>query len=246
MENNNQGCVETIDIEGYAKVGKKIPQAEKYRIRIDKEHYVVLNTEMTGGQLLAQAGKQPPERYALYQKLKGGETVKIELNQKADFTAPGVERFMTLPLDQTEGAVISKEATSLREHFHLPDEDLLFLDRLGLPWETVSERNVQRVVIYDYSLPQGYKESQVDLNVRIERTYPDTQIDMVYFSPAVERVDGGVIRAICNDSFDGKNWQRWSRHRTPQNPWRPGIDNLESHLMLVREWLLKDAVGKSL
>jgi hypothetical protein len=37
------------------------------------------------------------------QKLRGGEVKKIGLDEEADFTTPGVERFMTLPLDQTEG-----------------------------------------------------------------------------------------------------------------------------------------------
>ena len=41
--------------------------------------------------------------FRLDEKLVGGRTVKIELDQVVDLTAPGVERFMTLPLDQTEG-----------------------------------------------------------------------------------------------------------------------------------------------
>lgn len=79
--------------------------------------------------------------------------------------------------------------------------------------------------------------------MRIERTYPDTQIDMVYLFPAVEKVSGGAIKAICNDKFDGKDWQRWSRHRTSLNPWRAGVDNLETHLMLIGEWLEKEVGG---
>mgnify|MGYP001197157994 CR=1 FL=1 len=98
-----------VDIEQYAKEGKDIPAAEKYRIRIDKEHYVVSAPAMTGAQLLALAQKQPVERFSLYQKLKGGETKKVEYGQVADFRAPGVERFMTLPLDQTEGAAVIDE-----------------------------------------------------------------------------------------------------------------------------------------
>jgi hypothetical protein len=37
------------------------------------------------------------------QKLRGGQTKRIDLDERVDFTTPGVERFMTLPLDQTEG-----------------------------------------------------------------------------------------------------------------------------------------------
>jgi hypothetical protein len=129
-----------------------------------------------------------------------------------------------------------------RRDFALPEEDCQFLDRLGFVWETVIEGNVRRVVVYGYGIPSGYRQTAVDLNVRIENSYPDTQIDMVYFSPALERVDGGAIKAICQDAFDGRVWQRWSRHRTTQNPWRAGVDNLEAHLLLVNEWLAKEAI----
>ena len=92
-----------IDLEEYAKAGRKPPHADRYRIRIDKEKYEVESSSLTGRQLLELAGKIPPENYMIHQKLKGGETKKIELDMLADFTEPGVERFMTIPLDQTEG-----------------------------------------------------------------------------------------------------------------------------------------------
>lgn len=94
---------DVIDIEEYAKAGKNPPKAQSYRIRVDKERYVVKVGEMTGRQILELAGKNPPERFRLDQKLHGGQTKKIELTEVVDFTTPGVERFMTLPLDQTEG-----------------------------------------------------------------------------------------------------------------------------------------------
>lgn len=102
MDNKNN---DVIDVEQYAKEGKEIPHAKQYRIRIDKEHFVVDVPEMSGRGLLNLAGKTPPERFALYQKLHGGQTKKIELDQIANFQEPGVERFMTLPLDQTEGGI---------------------------------------------------------------------------------------------------------------------------------------------
>lgn len=94
---------EVIDLEECAKSNRTPPRARQYRIRIDKQYYVVSVAEMTGRQLLELAGKRPPEQYKIYQKLRGGQTKNIGLSEKADFTTPGVERFMTLPLDQTEG-----------------------------------------------------------------------------------------------------------------------------------------------
>lgn len=229
-----------VDIEEYAKAGRKIPHAEHYRIRIDKDHYVVDVPEMTGRDLLVLAGKTPPERFALYKKMHGGQAQKIELDEVTDFRAPGVERFMTLPLDQTEGGMPA-EVPPLRRHFDLPEEDSQFLDGSGLTWETVTEGKTQRVVIYGYhTIPDGYNQSTVDLHVRIDPTYPDTQIDMVYFSPSLSRKDGKPIKAVSQLNFDGKIWQQWSRHRTASNPWRTGIDNLETHISLVSEWLLQE------
>lgn len=234
-----------VDIEQYAKDGREVPAAEKYRIRIDKDFFVVETAEITGAELLALAKKTPPERFSLYQKLKGGETKKIELIQTVDLRSPGLERFMTLPLDQTEGSAVGaiKEEWVPRRHFSLLPEDTEFLEQSGLSWEAVIENNVHRVVLYGVTVPESYRQSSVDLYLRIEKNYPDTQIDMVYFHPAVELSSGRSIGSISSENFDGKAWQRWSRHRTPQNPWRPGVDNIESHLMLVNEWLAKEARG---
>lgn len=92
-----------IDVEEYAKADKKPPLAKKYRIRIDAKKYEVSVPAMTGRELLALSGNNPPEKYALYEKLKGGKRRRIQLDEKASFVEPGVEKFMTLPLDQTEG-----------------------------------------------------------------------------------------------------------------------------------------------
>lgn len=109
MENlfNSQVAIqeleEPIDLEALARAGQKPPRARRYRIRIDRQHYVVEVQQMTGRQLLQLAGKVPPENYMLSQKFAHGQAKKIGLDDIADFTTPGVERFMTLPLDQTEG-----------------------------------------------------------------------------------------------------------------------------------------------
>lgn len=106
MNNQTKDSVEIIDVESYAKSGRTPPAGQQYRIRVDKTQIVVETSTITGREILSRAGKVPPERYRLDQKLVGGRTVKIELTQVVDLTTPGVERFMTLPLDQTEGATI--------------------------------------------------------------------------------------------------------------------------------------------
>ena len=94
---------DVVDLEQYAREGHRPPCALRYRIRIDRQYYVVAAPSLTGRELLQLAGKTPPEQYMLSQKLHGGQTKRIALDARVDFTTPGVERFMTLPLDQTEG-----------------------------------------------------------------------------------------------------------------------------------------------
>ena len=126
----------------------------------------------------------------------------------------------------------------MRRQFNLIGDDLEFLDAMKEPWESVVEGNKKIIILHNHPVPEGYNIKSVDLYVRIDATYPDTQIDMVYFHPHLSRSDGKPIKSISNDSFDGKSWQRWSRHRTPKNPWRPGVDNLSTHIPLIGEWLL--------
>lgn len=94
---------EIVDLEECALANLRPPRARRYRIRIDKQKYEVEVSAMTGRELLTLAGKLPVTNYMISQKFRGGQAKKIGLDEKADFTTPGVERFMTLPLDQTEG-----------------------------------------------------------------------------------------------------------------------------------------------
>ena len=93
---------DVVDIEEYAKAGRKPPRAKKYRIRIDKQKFDVDKPSITGRELLSLVAKTP-DKYMISQKLRGGQVKKILPDQKVDLTELGVERFMTLPLDQTEG-----------------------------------------------------------------------------------------------------------------------------------------------
>ncbi|MDB5433392.1 MAG: hypothetical protein JWP35_4508 [Caulobacter sp.] len=204
-----------------------------FRVQIDKQILETANASPTARELLTLAGKTPAEQYALYLKRKGGQPERLAIDQHVDLTDEGIERFVTLPLDQTEGL-------GSRRDFDLPSEDREWLDGLGLNYELVREGEVLRIVIHRWPVPPGYNATEVSANVRIEPGYPDSQIDMVYFYPALARSNGGTIGALAEDAFDNKTWQRWSRHRTPANPWRPGVDNLATHFGLVSEWLQRE------
>ena len=60
---------------------------------------------------------------------------------------------------------------------------------------------------------------------------------MVYFFPALSRVDQKPIGALTSFPLDGKTYQQWSRHRTSTNPWRADVDNLSTHIPLADFWL---------
>lgn len=92
-----------IDIESYSARNETPPRGAQYRIRVDKGTYVVPGPSITGRQILELSGHTPPEHWRLDQRFRGGATKKVELAESVDLTTAGLERFMTLPLDQTEG-----------------------------------------------------------------------------------------------------------------------------------------------
>ena len=133
-----------------------------------------------------------------------------------------------------------EDRTTLRRDFKLPEEDVECLDALGLKWETVIEGGTKWLIIHAYSLPDGYNHGKAELALRIPPSYPDEQIDMVYFSPALALMSGRTIRQLSGATIDGKSYQQWSRHRTGDNPWRTGLDNVGTHLLQVDDWLRRE------
>jgi len=129
---------------------------------------------------------------------------------------------------------------ALRRQFDLLPEDRQFLDDYRLPWETIVDGS-QWVLIHEFPTHEGYDHQRVTIAVRLETGYPNTALDMVYVFPALLRKDGHKIGATeTRQSLDGNSFQRWSRHRTSKNPWRPGQDNIGSHIFLVEDWLARE------
>lgn len=94
---------EIVDLEEYAKLGKRPPLSKGYRIRVNGEAFVVHEPSPTGRAILTLAGLLPAENYTLREKLAGQKPQKVGLDQKVDLRRPGVEKFKALPRDQTEG-----------------------------------------------------------------------------------------------------------------------------------------------
>lgn len=127
-----------------------------------------------------------------------------------------------------------------RRQFRLPPEDEKFLDEYGLGWEAVIDGSPW-LLLHRWLTPKGYTEHSVTVAIRIETGYPDVGPDMVYVFPHLRRADGKVIGcADALQSLEGRSFQRWSRHRTAQNPWVPGVDNLSSHIFLIEDWFERE------
>jgi hypothetical protein len=128
----------------------------------------------------------------------------------------------------------------LRRDFDLLPDDEKFLEDYGLPWETILDGS-QWVLIHEFPTHEGYNHRRVIAAIRVETGYPNNELNMVYFFPALARKDGRKIGATeATQAIGGKTYQRWSRHRTAENPWKIGRDNLGTHVILVEDWLARE------
>jgi len=202
----------------------------KYIIKINSDKYTVDEKEMTGRQILALIG-QTPESYYLRFKHKGGSTI-VGADEVIDFTACGVERFSAKAKNCTEGRANQRD-------FSLPEEDAEFLKKLNLSWDTLTEGS-RWLILRDYALPLGYIVDKCDVAIAIPVNYPIEQLDMFYMYPNLSRTDQQTIGALSFQSIEGKQYQRWSRHRTSLNQWVPGEDNLATHLELMNHSLQEE------
>ena len=95
-----------IDLEEFSKdkPNERPEKGKKYQIRVDRDKYVVHSDSLKGKEILELAEKTPFDRFQLNQKIRTGLVKKIGYEELVDFTEPGIERFMTIPLDQQEGS----------------------------------------------------------------------------------------------------------------------------------------------
>jgi hypothetical protein len=231
--------VTCFDIESHCDGGEGPPRAGAYAIRIDDKRYVVRAKSLTGREILKLAGKNSTE-WLLNQKIRK-QFVPIAPDQVVDFTACGVERFTTLPNEQSEGR------PQVRRQFALPESDTEVLDAAGLAWETVIDQGNHWVVIHRVPLPDAFVARETSVAIRIPALYPPAALDMAYFAPPVQRADGKLInRTEASVNIEGAAWQQWSRHYSSANPWKPNEYNVFTHFLLCQSWLQREAnKGKS-
>jgi hypothetical protein len=217
-----------VDIEHCFNSGVIPVIAFKYIIKINTTPFIVDKSAMTGREILALIN-ETPETYYLRYKHKGGSKI-VEADEVVDFTACGIERFSAKAKNCTEGRVNKCD-------FLLQQEDVSYLEEKGLAYETVLSDGAQWVILRDYALPAGYNQPHTDVAIRIPQNYPIAPLDMFYMYPNLARTDGQAIGALSPLAIEGKQYQQWSRHRTANNQWVPGEDNLATHIALMNHSL---------
>lgn len=162
-----------------------------------------------------------PSNYNLWQELPGQHDRKIADTDFIDLGAPGVERFVSLIDQTTEGDA-------------LPSNDQAFLAGHGYDFNVVAEGGTTGLVLKSVVLPAEKFNCEVaDILILLPRGYPDCPPDMFYVSPKLTLAGTGKVPKACEveHRFGGRVWQRWSRHN---NAWRPGVDGLRTMVARVQ------------
>ena len=167
-----------------------------------------------------------PANYNLWQEIPGQHDKKITDTDVINLADVGVERFVSLIDQTTEGdALPSKDQTYLSDH--------------GYEFEVVMEGGATGIILTALALPEGkFDHETADVLILLPRGYPDCSPDMFYVSPKLTLAGTGQVPKACKKEhhFAGRVWQRWSRHN---NAWRPGVDGLQTMVARVRTALME-------
>jgi hypothetical protein len=113
----------------------------------------------------------------------------------------------------------------------IPQSDEQYLTEKGFQFEIKQSDKEVLLVLKNWSLPDNYTPTLVDLLIRIVPGYPLAPLDMFWTFPAVKLAGGGwPLNADVHQQLDGRSWQRWSRHYE----WRPGVDNIRTFITGIK------------
>ncbi|MGY5352004.1 multiubiquitin domain-containing protein [Wenyingzhuangia sp. IMCC45533] len=214
-----------LDLEDYFNNGSIPYITYKYLLKINRAKFEVEDDVLSREEILQLVGKDPKTN-RLRMFTKNGKRI-VNDGEVIDLTECGVERFITEALDCKEGFVSNIKQLTI--------EDNAFLEKLNVV--VVKEGRVDWLIFRGYEIPEGYNVTKSDVSIMIPPHYPTSQLDMFYFYPPLVRKDGKSIGAITNKTIEGKVYQRWSRHRTLESKWDSNIDNIETHLDLMKSCL---------
>lgn len=123
----------------------------------------------------------------------------------------------------------------------LPESDREYLSSKGISFEEAVCGGNKGIILKGRPLPDGrFDASAADILIMLPAGYPDVPPDMFHLLPWVKLVPSNKYPNAADQpvAFDGKSWQRWSRH----NPeWRPGIDGMRTIIKRIEHALEKAA-----
>lgn len=123
----------------------------------------------------------------------------------------------------------------------LPAADREYLEAKGIAFEEVEDGSKKGIILKSRPLPSGRFDAAIaDILIILPPAYPDVAPDMFHLIPWVRLVPAGTYPRAADRpvSFQGKSWQRWSRHN---NEWRPGIDGIWTMVKRVEDALERAA-----
>ena len=186
---------------------------------------------------LELAGVSTDQGWHIYLIVEGHDKREMGLDDDIDLTTPGIEKLRLTPKDVDNG----EAASSVVRQFRLLPADETYLDSAYPGWQAIVENARQWLLLPEYKMPAGYTQNVVSLAIEVPPTYPMAQIDMFYLFPAGLLLTGVPIPATeASEMIQGKQHQRWSRHRSGRSVWRPGVDNVMTHIALVESALMKE------
>tara|TARA_R110002110_G_scaffold12718_3_gene60905 strand:+ start:75778 stop:76944 length:1167 start_codon:yes stop_codon:yes gene_type:complete len=204
---------------------------------------VTVNVEqptIVASDALKAAGFNPDKGWILVLKVKGERKQVIEMTYVIDLRKPGIEKLRLTPAEINNG----EAAAAPTFEFTLLDQDVEYLNHLGLDWETRLDGARRWLIIHNHLLPIGYNCEQVDLAIEIPSAYPDAALDMFFVHPALTSANGGnIAQTEIRENILGNVYQRWSRHLNGVTRWNPLTDSVITHLAVVEESLLRE-LGK--
>ena len=115
----------------------------------------------------------------------------------------------------------------------LPMKCRRYLTGRGIRFEEHEEGGQKAVIVKQFRLPTGrFDAPSADILILLPSSYPDSPPDMFHAMPWLKLVasDRYPNRADVAVEFQGRKWQRWSRHN---NQWRAGIDGIWTMLKRV-------------
>lgn len=211
---------ESYDLRGHGAEKVLVTRSDRsFKFKIDDSDLEWPRACITGFVLRKLA--KLPVNYNLWQEIPGQHDRKISDTDVINLAEAGVERFVSLIDQTTEGDA-------------LPSKDQIFLSGHGYDFDVVVEGGNTGIVLKSVKLPAGkFGCKTADVLILLPKGYPDCSPDMFYVSPKLTLAGTGQVPKACTAEhhFGGRVWQRWSRHN---NAWRPGVDGLRTMVARVQ------------